>query len=61
MESSKKYFIEDYEIINDIHVGDIVDRNNNVIVDKGYLEDNKIDVNIALKVLNSTIGETQLS
>ena len=51
MESSKKY----------IHVGDIVDRNNNVIVDKGYLEDNKIDVNIALKVLNSTIGETQLS
>mgnify|MGYP003628758058 FL=1 len=51
MESSKKYFIEDYEIINGINVGDIVDKNDNVIIDKGYLEDNKLDVNLVLEIL----------
>ena len=55
MEKQKKYFIEDYEIINDIHVGDIVDKKFNVIIDKGYLEDNKIDVDIALKILSKGI------
>ena len=55
MEEVKKYFIEDYEIINDIHVGDIVDKNNNVIIDKGYLEDNKVDVNIALELVSKGI------
>ena len=53
MKNSIKYSIEDSEIINGIHYGDIVDENGNVIIEKGYLEDNQTSVEAILAILNN--------
>jgi hypothetical protein len=41
---TQKLFIEDGEMINNIYVGDLVDEDDNVILEKSYFEDNNIDI-----------------